>query len=118
MMSINVAEPFGDLLERAAAQVKAKVLVIVGKEDHAVRPGPAIEVLEGVKDSIYRTVIRQCPDLDRRSAEEAQFAKAGQLLFEIAGHKWDGDFDLHCTNPRPYFSQGGDPSCPTCLSGP
>jgi homoserine O-acetyltransferase/O-succinyltransferase len=43
MMSINVAEPYGDSLETAAAHVKAKVLVIVGKEDHAVTPGPAIE---------------------------------------------------------------------------
>jgi len=43
MMSLNVAAPFGDSLEKAAAQVKAKVLVIVGKEDHAVTPGPAIE---------------------------------------------------------------------------
>ena len=43
MMSINVAEPYGDSLEKAAAAVKAKVLVIVGKEDHTVTPGPAIE---------------------------------------------------------------------------
>ena len=43
MMSLNVAAPYGDSLEKAAAQVKAKVLVIVGKEDHAVTPGPAIE---------------------------------------------------------------------------
>ncbi len=43
MMSLNVAAPFDDSLEKAAAQVKAQVLVIVGKEDHAVTPGPAIE---------------------------------------------------------------------------
>jgi homoserine O-acetyltransferase/O-succinyltransferase len=43
MMSINVAAPFGDSLEKAAATVKAKVFVIVGQEDHAVTPGPAIE---------------------------------------------------------------------------
>jgi len=43
MMSLNVAEPVGDSLEKAAAAVKAKVLVIVGKEDHTVTPGPAIE---------------------------------------------------------------------------
>jgi homoserine O-acetyltransferase len=42
MMSLNVAAPFSDSLEKAAAQVKAKVLVIVGKEDHTVTPGPAI----------------------------------------------------------------------------
>ena len=43
MMSLNVAAPYGDSLEKAAAAVKAKVLVIVGKEDHTVTPGPAIE---------------------------------------------------------------------------
>ena len=43
MMSLNVAEPVGDSLEKAAAAVKTKVLVIVGKEDHTVTPGPAIE---------------------------------------------------------------------------
>jgi len=43
VMSLNVAAPYGDSLEKAAAQVKAHVLVIVGKEDHTVTPGPAIE---------------------------------------------------------------------------
>jgi homoserine O-acetyltransferase len=43
MLSLNVAEPYGDSLERAAARVKAKVLVIVDREDHTVTPGPAIE---------------------------------------------------------------------------
>lgn len=43
MMAMNVAAPFGDSLEKAATAVKAQVLVIVGKEDHTVTPGPAIE---------------------------------------------------------------------------
>ncbi len=43
MLSLNVSAAYGDSLEQAAAAVKAKVLVIVGKEDHAVSPGPAIE---------------------------------------------------------------------------
>lgn len=76
-------------------------------------------VMEGAKDGTYRTVVRQCPDLEHQSIEEAQFAKAGRLLFEMAGHKWDVEFDLHCTNSQPAFSpESGDPSCPTCLSGP
>jgi len=49
MMSLNVAEPFGDSLEKAAAEVKARVLVIVGKEDHAVTPAPAIEFAHSLK---------------------------------------------------------------------
>ncbi len=43
MMALNVALPFGDSLEKAAAAVTAKTLVIVGKRDHTVTPGPAIE---------------------------------------------------------------------------
>ena len=43
MMALNVAAPFDDSLERAAATVKAKVLVIVDKDDHTVTSGPAIE---------------------------------------------------------------------------
>jgi hypothetical protein len=78
-------------------------------------------VMEGVKDGKYRTVARRCPDLERQSAEEDQFAKAGRLLFEMAGHKWAGTFDLHCTSSRPYFSQNPNefaPSCPGCLREP
>ena len=43
MMALNVAAPYSDSLEKAAAAVKAKALIIVGKEDHTVTPGPAIE---------------------------------------------------------------------------
>ncbi len=43
MMALDVAEPFGGSLERAAASVKAKVLVIAAKFDHTVTPAPALE---------------------------------------------------------------------------
>lgn len=43
MMALDVAEPFGGSLERAAASVKAKVLVIAAKFDHVVAPAPALE---------------------------------------------------------------------------
>jgi homoserine acetyltransferase len=43
MMAIDVAAPFGDSLEKAAAHVKAQVLVIVDSRDHTVTPGPAME---------------------------------------------------------------------------
>ncbi len=43
MMSLDVAAPFGGSMEQAAREVKAKLLVIVGKQDHVVTPGPAIE---------------------------------------------------------------------------
>jgi hypothetical protein len=44
-------------------------------------------VMEGVKDGNYRTVVRWCPDVERKSSEEIPFADAGRLLFEIAGRK-------------------------------
>jgi homoserine O-acetyltransferase len=43
MMALDVSAAFGGSLERAAAAVKAKVLVVVSKSDHMVTPGPASE---------------------------------------------------------------------------
>ena len=43
IMALDISTPFGGSMEKAAASVKAKTLVIVGKEDHTVTPGPAIE---------------------------------------------------------------------------
>jgi len=42
-MAFDVSRPFGNSMERAAAEVKAKVLVIVASQDHAANPGPALE---------------------------------------------------------------------------
>jgi len=41
MMSLDVSDDFGGSMEKAAAAVKAKVLVVVGANDHVVTPGPA-----------------------------------------------------------------------------
>ncbi len=43
MMSLDVSAPFGGSMERAAAAVRAKVLVIVARQDHVVTPGAALE---------------------------------------------------------------------------
>jgi len=43
MMALDVSAPFGGSLERAAAAVKARVLVVVATQDHVVTPGPALE---------------------------------------------------------------------------
>jgi homoserine O-acetyltransferase len=43
MMSLDVAEPFGGSMEKTAASVKAKVFVIVARQDHVVTPQPAID---------------------------------------------------------------------------
>ena len=43
MMSLDVSQPFAGPMQRAAAAVKAKVLVVVSKYDHTVTPQPAID---------------------------------------------------------------------------
>jgi homoserine O-acetyltransferase len=43
MMAHDVSAPFGGSMERAAAAVKARVLVVVAARDHVVTPGPATE---------------------------------------------------------------------------
>jgi homoserine O-acetyltransferase len=43
MMALDVTRDFAGSMERAAASVKARVLVIVAKLDHVVTPGPALE---------------------------------------------------------------------------
>jgi homoserine O-acetyltransferase len=43
MMAHDVSAAFGGSLERAAAAVRARVLVVVATRDHVVTPGPAVE---------------------------------------------------------------------------
>lgn len=43
MISLDVSDRFGGSMERAAAAVKAKVLVVIATYDHVVTPGPARE---------------------------------------------------------------------------
>lgn len=43
MMSLDVSRDFGGSMEKAAANVKAPVLVIVSKQDHTVTPQPALD---------------------------------------------------------------------------
>lgn len=42
MIHHNVSAPYGDSMERAAARVKAKVLIVVNRQDHMVNPHPAM----------------------------------------------------------------------------
>ena len=42
MIALDVTRPFAGSMERAAATVKARVLIIVAKQDHVVTPEPAI----------------------------------------------------------------------------
>jgi len=43
MLADDVSVPFGGSLEKAAAAVRAQVLVIVGLKDHMVNPYPALD---------------------------------------------------------------------------
>jgi homoserine O-acetyltransferase len=43
MMDHDVSAPFGGSMERAAAEVKAAMLIIVNARDHMVSPGPALD---------------------------------------------------------------------------
>lgn len=43
MIALDVSQPFGGSMERAAAAVKARVFVVASKHDHTVTPGPAID---------------------------------------------------------------------------
>ena len=43
MMGLDVSAPFGGSMEKAAAAVKAPLLVIVDAHDHMVTPGPALD---------------------------------------------------------------------------
>jgi homoserine O-acetyltransferase len=43
VMSLDVSAPFGGSMEKAAASVKAKTLIIVSPEDHTVSPDAALD---------------------------------------------------------------------------
>ena len=43
MMSMDVSQDFGHSLDRAAAAVKARALIIVSRYDHVVTPQPALD---------------------------------------------------------------------------
>jgi homoserine O-acetyltransferase len=54
MMALDVSAPFGGSMERAAAAVKARVIVVVAAQDHTVTPGPAIEFARLLKAQLLR----------------------------------------------------------------
>jgi homoserine O-acetyltransferase/O-succinyltransferase len=52
MMALDVSAPFGGSMERAAAAVRARVLVIAATRDHVVTPGPALEFARMLKAQV------------------------------------------------------------------
>lgn len=63
VMSLDVSAPFGGSMERAAATVKAKTLILVSLEDHVVSPWPALEFA----DLIHAQVIKLGGDCGHQS---------------------------------------------------
>jgi predicted alpha/beta hydrolase family esterase len=43
MMSLNVSDAFEGSMDKAAAAVRAKVLVVVSRQDHTVTAEPALD---------------------------------------------------------------------------
>jgi homoserine O-acetyltransferase len=64
VMSLDVSAPFGGSIERAAATVKAKVLIIVSAEDHVVSPDAALNFA----DLIHAQVIKLGSDCGHQSS--------------------------------------------------
>ncbi len=54
MMAHNVSAPFGGSMSKAAAAVKAKVLIIVSLQDHIVNPQPAIEFAKLINAQVLK----------------------------------------------------------------
>ena len=83
MMALNVAAaPFGDSLEKAATAVKAQVLVIVGKEDHTVTPGPAIEFAQATGSHVTSKWLVL---LDGCGHQYCDYATVGKAVAEFLG---------------------------------
>jgi homoserine O-acetyltransferase len=76
MMALDVTKPFGGSIEQAARSVKAKVLVIVGSQDHVVNPAPALEFAKALG---AKTVILEgdCGHL-ANSCESEKVVKAAE----------------------------------------
>jgi homoserine O-acetyltransferase len=54
MMTQDVAANAGGSMQRAAASVRAKTLVVISVQDHMVNPGPALRFAEGAKASVLK----------------------------------------------------------------
>lgn len=59
MMALDVSDAFGGSMEKAAASVKAKVLVMVSLQDHTVTPGPAMEFAKLIRAELL-TLNNEC----------------------------------------------------------
>jgi homoserine O-acetyltransferase len=74
MMALDVSDRFGGSMEKAAAAVKAKVFVVVSRQDHVVTPQPAID-LAGLLHAPMLELESECGHL-APSCEQGKVATA------------------------------------------
>ena len=81
MMALDVSEPFGGSMEKAAAAVKARTLVIASKSDQTVTPQPALDFAR----LMHATVVELDNDCGHNApaCSEAEVAKA---ISDFLGH--------------------------------
>jgi homoserine acetyltransferase len=79
MMGLDVSAPFGGSMEKAAAAVKAPMLIIVDAHDHMVTPGPALEFakLKGVQTLVLES---DCGHLGPGCEQEKVSAAIAEFL--------------------------------------
>jgi homoserine O-acetyltransferase len=79
MLSHDVAAPFGGSLARAAAEVQARLLVIVAGKDHMVNPAPAVEFAKLARASLV-TLDGDCGHLIFECQSEGVVPKVTEFL--------------------------------------
>jgi homoserine O-acetyltransferase len=81
MMSLDVSKPFGGSMEKAAATVRAQVLVIPAAQDHMVNPGPALEFARLIHAQTF-ALTSDCGHLSPGCEEEKKMDAAIQEFLE------------------------------------
>jgi homoserine O-acetyltransferase len=81
MMTHNIAAPFGDSLEGAARQVKAKLMVVAATQDHMVNPTPAIE-FAGILHATVLQLTGDCGHLEPGCEKAVAAPKVREFIGE------------------------------------
>lgn len=85
MQSHDISKPFGGDMKKAAAAAKAKVLIIVSRQDHIVNPQPAT-TFAGLMGAEMLILDNDCGHL-APGCEMARFVKTVQVFLDSAPEK-------------------------------
>ncbi len=91
MLSLDIAAPFDGKMEEAAKAVKARLLVIVGKRDHVVTPGPAIEFAK-LSGAVLLVLDSECGHLSNSCESEKVVTAVSEFLESkprVAAHRYE-----------------------------